>query len=279
MPQRRMTDPTTGTFVNPTDESCPSYAIDDQLETSRSNRAGRPRSPTATLTGNTPLRLDFRMVARSGFAASAAPAPPPKTLFCSSPPPRSARLDSTIPVGRPDSYLPTSAPNSQMDDPTPAAPPVSHSTAPEHDACAAAEQLSNTLLSYSHRDWDQAERVDPLCDATRRYIELGRPNPPPRSLCEHLPSHTRPDIADITDLAAKGRLLEEHDDATSLVRKPITAALVRNGHNSRRSRPPFDDPVRIYVPLLARPWIMHACHADASCHLGVTRTLKMLERF
>ena len=24
---------------------------------------------------------------------------------------------------------------------------------------------------------------------------------------------------------------------------------------------------------------MHACHADASCHLGVTRTLKMLERF
>ena len=61
--------------------------------------------------------------------------------------PRSARLDSTIPLGRPDSYPPTSAPNSQMDDPTPAAPPVSHSTAPEHDACAAAEQLSNTLLS------------------------------------------------------------------------------------------------------------------------------------
>ena len=24
---------------------------------------------------------------------------------------------------------------------------------------------------------------------------------------------------------------------------------------------------------------MHACHADVSCHLGVTRTLKMLERF
>ena len=24
---------------------------------------------------------------------------------------------------------------------------------------------------------------------------------------------------------------------------------------------------------------MHACHADTSCHLGVTRTLKMLQRF
>ena len=140
-------------------------------------------------------------------------------------------------------------------------------------------QLSNTLLSYSHRDWDQAQHADPLCNATRRYIQLGRPNPPPRSLCDHLPSHTRPDIADITDLAAKGRLLEGDDDTILLVRKPITAASAPNGHNSHRSQPPFDDPVRIYVPLLARPWIMHACHAGASCHLGVTRTLKMLERF
>ena len=63
------------------------------------------------------------------------------------------------------------------------------------------------------------------------------------------------------------------------VRKPITAASAPDGHNSRRSRSYFYDPVRIYVPLLARPWIVHACHADASCHLGVTRTLKMLERF
>ena len=80
----------------------------------------------------------------------------------------------------------------------------------------------------------------------------------------------RPEITDIADLAAKGRLLQGDHDSTLLVRKPIS------GH---RSRVPFDDPIRIYVPHLARPWIMHACHADASCHLGVTRTLKMLERF
>ena len=52
-----------------------------------------------------------------------------------------------------------------------------------------------------------------------------------------------------------------------------------DGPPPRLRRPPFDDSVRIYVPLLARPWIMHACHADASCHLGGTRTLKMLEGF
>ena len=80
----------------------------------------------------------------------------------------------------------------------------------------------------------------------------------------------RPEITDIADLAAKGRLLQGDHDSTLLVRKPIS------GH---RSRVPFDDPIGIYVPHLARPWIMHACHADASCHLGVTRTLKMLERF
>ena len=39
-----------------------------------------------------------------------------------------------------------------------------------------------------------------------------------------------------------------------------------------------DEPMRVYVPLLLRPWIMHACHANASSHLGAPRTLSMLER-
>ena len=103
--------------------------------------------------------------------------------------------------------------------------------------------------------------------------------PPPCPLCDHLPSHIRPEIADITGLAAKGRLLGGDDDTTLLVRKQITTDSTPDGHNGHRRRRPFDDPVRIYVPNLARPWIMHACHAKASCHLGVTRTLKMLERF
>ena len=40
-----------------------------------------------------------------------------------------------------------------------------------------------------------------------------------------------------------------------------------------------DEPIRIYVPLLMRPWIMQACHSTGYCHLGTTRTLGMLERF
>lgn len=37
----------------------------------------------------------------------------------------------------------------------------------------------------------------------------------------------------------------------------------------------FDEPVRIYVPMLMRPWIMQVCHAIASCHVGAARTLSM----
>ena len=206
MPLRHMAGPTADTSVNPTNEPYLSYAIDDQLETSRSIRAGRTRSRTAILTGNTPLRTDCHSAARSGFAASAAPALPPKTPLRSSPLPRSDRLGSAIPLGRPDLCRPSPAPTPQMD-PTPTAFPVSNHTTLEYDVCATAEQPSNTLLSYSHRDCDKPQRADPLCDATRLNIQLGRPDPSPRSLCDHLPSHTRPEITDITDLAAKGCLL------------------------------------------------------------------------
>ena len=261
MSLRRVTGTTIGTFVTSTDELYLSYAINDQLEISRPNRAGRTRSRITILTGNTPLRPDYHRAARNEFAVPAAPAPLSKAPFRSSPSPRSARLGSTMPLDHPSTAV-----NTQMD-PTPTAPPVSKYATPEYDACAAAGQLSKTLLSYS------------LCDATRSYIQLGRPNPPPRFVCNYLPSHTRPESVDITDLAAKGRLLEGDDDTILLVRKPITTASAPNGHDSRRSRPPFDNPVRTNVPLLARSWIMHACHADASCHSGVTRTLKMLELF
>ena len=99
MPAPHMTGPTTRPFAVPTKQPCLSYAIDDQHDASRTNCAKRTQSQTAILAGNTPLRRDYRTAARSGFAASAAPTPPPKASFRSSPPPRSARLGSTILLG------------------------------------------------------------------------------------------------------------------------------------------------------------------------------------
>ena len=266
MPLRRMAGPTTDTSVTPTNGPYLSYAIDGQLETSRPNRAGRTRSRTAILIGNTPLRPDYHRAACSGFAASAASAPPLKTSLRSSPPPRSTRLGSTIPLGRPDLCRPSPAPNARMD-PTPAAPSVSNHYSGVRRLRRSRTTLEHFVKLQPPRLGSSSTRR-PLCDATRRYMQLGRPDPPPRSLYDHLPSHTRPEIADITDLAAKCRLLEGDDDTILLVRKPITTVSVPSAHNSRRSRPPFDEPVRIYVPLLAMDHarIPRRCFLPPRCH-------------
>ena len=173
MSLRRGAGPPADASVYTTHGPYPSYAIDDQLESSRPTRAGRTRSRTAILAGHTPLRPDYHRAARSGFAAPAALALPPRTQPRSSPLPRSDRLGSTTPLGRPGLCRPPPAQNSQID----TTPPAPH-TNTEDDTYAATKQLSNTLLSYSHRDWDKAQRADPLCDATRRDIHLGRPDPP-----------------------------------------------------------------------------------------------------
>ena len=249
------------------------YAINPRDDAPRPTR--RTRSQTAILDGNTPSRPDYRTAAHSRFAASAAAAPAP---LRTSPPPRSARLGSTTSPGRRAPISSTPPPADLQSAPPPLSAPM-HSTAPDPDVQAAAAHLSNTLLNYNHSDWEQAQREDLLCDATRRYIQLGCPQHRLTSPCEHIPSHRRPDSPDILDLAAKGRLIQGDCGTTLFVRNPVTVASSSVDTPARLGRLPFNDSVRIYVPLLARPWIMHACHADVSCHLGVTRTLKMLERF
>ena len=247
---------------------CITYAINARDGAPRPTR--RTRSQTAILDGNTPSRPDYRTAAHSGFAASAAAASPP---LRTSPPPRLARLGSTTSPGRRAPISSTPPPADLQSVPPPLSAPL-HPTAPDPDAQAAAAHLSNTLLDYSHSDWEQAHRDDPLCDATRRYIQLGCPQQCLTSLCDHIPSHRRPASTDILDLAAKGRLIQGDYGTALFVRNPVTVASSPVDTPARLGRLLFKDPVRIYVPLLARPWIMHACHADASCHLGVTRSLR-----
>ena len=159
---------TTRPLAAPTEEPRLSYVNNEQHDTARSNCARHTQRQAVILTGNTPLGPDYCTAVCSGFAISAAPAPPSKALFHSSPPPRSTLLGSAILLRRHASPRPTPAPNLQLDNSPPAAPPVLQTTAaPDNDASAAAEHLSNALLSYSHRDWEQAQRMDPLCDATR----------------------------------------------------------------------------------------------------------------
>ena len=121
-----------------------------------------------------------------------------------SPPSRSVRLGSTTPDRPASKDEPPTPPPTTPDSPPPAAPaPTQPEQATDATVEAAATGLSVSLLSFGHREWEQAQRDDPLCDAVRRYFQLGCPNPLPPTFCDHVTSHKRPDPADILILLPK----------------------------------------------------------------------------
>ena len=114
-----------------------------------------------------------------------------------------------------------------------------------------------------------------------RYVSIGLPSVLPPDLLACYPSHKSPSLSDIKEMAGEGRLQITKDDIVLLVRNPTLPPTSSDKPNSVGNAACLlnDEPVRIYVPLLMRPWIMQACHSTVSCHLGTTRTLRMLERF
>lgn len=64
--------------------------------------------------------------------------------------------------------------------------------------------------------------------------------------------------------------------ATTLYCLSATLASRPDGISARSSEHRFDYPVCIYIPILARPWIMHTCHADNWCRLSIALNLKIL---
>ena len=108
-------------------------------------------------------------------------------------------------------------------------------------------------------------------------ITIRRSSALPPDFLSCYPSHQRPSLSDIQELAGKGQLHTTDDDIVLLVRnstpppKPDTRSWV-----GRSACLLNDEPIRIYVPPLMRPWIMQACHSTVSCPLGTTRTLRML---
>ena len=114
-----------------------------------------------------------------------------------------------------------------------------------------------------------------------RYPSIGRPPVLPPDVLVCYLSHKRPSLSDIKELAGKGRLHTTDDNKVLLVRNPTLPPTRSDKPNSVRRGACLlnDEPVRIYVPLLMRIWIMQAYHSTTSCQLGTTRTLSMLELF
>ena len=252
LPSLSMTARSSRSCAPPPQALSTTYAINIRDDASRPPR--RTRSQTAISAGHTPSRPDYRKAAHSGFATPAASAPPPSRT---SPSPRPDHLGYTkITNGR----VPTSSPPPSADLRSTPPPPTAslHPTAPDPDIRAAAVHLSNTLLNYSHHDWEQAQHEDPLCDTTRRHIQLGCPKHSLDSLCDHLPSHQRPVPADILDLAAKRRFIQGNHDTVLLVRKPTAAISTPDGPPARLRRPPLDDSTGSHICASAGQTVDHA---------------------
>ena len=137
--------------------------------------------------------------------------------------------------------------------------------------------LRYSAAHYLHADWVREQQAESACHAAMRYIAYGLPPALLDDLLSCFPSHQRHSFSEIQELAGKGRLYTTDDGTVLLVRQP-TPQPAADSHRpvGRAACLLNDDPVRIYVPLLIRPWVMQACHSTASCCLGTKRITRML---
>ena len=109
---------------------------------------------------------------------------------------------------------------------------------------------------YSHTDWAREQRDELVCNDAIRYLLLGRPSVRPDDFLLHLAPGKCPPLSEVRALAPKSRLYRDDDGILLLVRKstpPAPVCLYKPG--GRAARLLHDEPARIYVPLLMRPWI------------------------
>ena len=134
-------------------------------------------------------------------------------------------------------------------------------------------QFVDSVARYLHADWEREQQAEPTCHAAIRYITIGRPSALPPDLLSCYPSHKRPSVSVIKELTGKGRLHTTDDDIVLPARNPTPPPPTSDEPISvgRAACLLTGEPIRIYVPVLRRDWIMQACHSTASCHVGTTR--------
>ena len=116
-------------------------------------------------------------------------------------------------------------------------------------------QFDDSVARYSRADWAREQQAEPTYHAAMRYITIGRPSALPAEFLSCYPSHKRPSLSDIQELAGKGRLRTTDDDIVLLVWNP-TPPLTTSAEPSSVGRAACllnGEPVGIYVLLLMRP--------------------------
>ena len=114
-----------------------------------------------------------------------------------------------------------------------------------------------------------------------RYVSIGRPSVLPPDVWRATSRTSVHPSQTSRSWRIRVDYIQPNDDIVLLVRNPILPPTRSDKPNTvgRVACLLNDEPIRIYVPLLMRPWIKQACHSTASCRLGTARTLRMLERF
>ena len=143
--------------------------------------------------------------------------------------------------------------------PSPGDTPTAH-TRPDALGDAADLRFDDSIARYSHADWKGEQHAEQTCHAIMHYVSIGRPSVLPPEFLVCYPSHNRPSLSDIQELAGKGRLHTTDDDIVLLVRNPTLPPTRCEKPNSVELAACLlnDEPVRIYVSLLMRPGIMQA---------------------
>ena len=81
-------------------------------------------------------------------------------------------------------------------------------------------QFADAVARCSHPDWEREQQAEPACHTAMRYIIISRPPALPPDFLSCYPSHQRPSLSDIQELAGKGRLHTTNDDIALLVGNP-----------------------------------------------------------
>ena len=136
-----------------------------------------------------------------------------------------------------------------------------------------------SVATFTHNDWRSEQQREHVCNAAMRYIQQGRPPALRPHFLDHIPSHMRPSFDEIRELATKARIVTTDIGVQLLARKPTNPPAANAARPSgRAARLLNDEPVRVYVPMRMRPWVMLQCHSNTLCHLGTAKTLCLIEQ-
>ena len=137
-----------------------------------------------------------------------------------------------------------------------------------------AKKFGEHLCSKTPKEWSIAQRND---DTARSVIAIIRAKTPSDKInLDALPEGV--DSIEVKRLVAQGevKMLTETDPL--LVRRPTKEPSRAQRNPGQYERLLGDEPVRVYVPLLIRPWAMDHTHKEA-VHLGEKVTLALLQRY